>query len=88
LLKEGALDILREEQAVLEGLDPFTTESTDAALHALAEKTGRGMGDLVHPLRVAVSGTGVGPGLFDMLAVMGKDRVLRRIARTLGIHGG
>ncbi|HRX06501.1 MAG TPA: glutamate--tRNA ligase family protein, partial [Kiritimatiellia bacterium] len=72
LLKEGALDILREEQAVLEGLDPFTTESTDAALHALAEKTGRGMGDLVHPLRVAVSGTGVGPGLFDMLAVMGK----------------
>ena len=46
------------------------------------------MGDLVHPLRVAVSGTGVGPGLFDMLAVMGKDRVLRRIARTLGIHGG
>ena len=88
LLKEGALDILREEQAVLEGLDPFTTESTDAVLHALAEKTGRGMGDLVHPLRVAVSGTGVGPGLFDMLAVMGKDRVLRRIRRTLDAYGG
>jgi glutamyl-tRNA synthetase len=88
LLKEGALDILREEQAVLEGLDPFTTESTDAALHALAEKTGRGMGDLVHPLRVAVSGTGVGPGLFDMLAVMGRDRVLRRIRRTLDTYGG
>jgi glutamyl-tRNA synthetase len=88
LLKEGALDILREEQAVLEALEPFTTESTDTALHALAETTGRGMGELVHPLRVAVSGTGVGPGLFDMLAVMGRDRVLRRIARTLGIHGG
>ncbi|NLG34898.1 MAG: glutamate--tRNA ligase [Lentisphaerae bacterium] len=88
LLKEGALDVLREEREVLEELEPFTTESTDAALHALAEKRGRGMGDLVHPLRVAVSGTGVGPGLFDMLAVMGRDRVLRRIRRTLEAYGG
>lgn len=88
LLKEGALDVLREERTMLEGLDPFTAESTDAALHALAEKLGRGMGDLVHPLRVAVSGTGVGPGLFEMLAVMGRDRVFRRIRRTLEAYGG
>ncbi len=88
LLKEGAIGILREELAVLEGVEPFTAEATDAALHALAEKTGRGMGDLVHPVRVAVSGTGVGPGLFDMLAVMGKERVLRRIRRTLALYGG
>jgi glutamyl-tRNA synthetase len=87
LLKEGALDILREELAVLAALEPFTAESTDAALHALAERMGRGMGDLVHPLRVAVSGTGVGPGLFEMLAVMGKDRSVARIQRTLSIYG-
>jgi len=88
LLKEGALDVLREEREVLEEVEPFTTESADGALHAPAEKRGRGMGDLVHPLRVAVSGTGVGPGLFDMLAVMGRDRVLRRIRRTLEAYGG
>lgn len=88
LLKEGALDVLREELALLEGIEPFTAEATDAALHGLAEKSGRGMGDLVHPLRVAVSGTGVGPGLFDMLAVMGRDRVQRRIRRTLDLYGG
>jgi len=88
LLKEGALDILREELAVLEGLEPFTSESTDKALHDLAERTERGMGQLVHPVRVGVSGTAVGPGLFDMLAVMGKDRVLRRIRRTLDTYGG
>lgn len=87
LLKEGALDILREELAVLEALEPFTAESTDKALHDLAERTGRGMGKLVHPLRVGVSGTAVGPGLFDMLAVMGKERVLRRIRRTLDTYG-
>ncbi len=87
LLKEGALDILREELAVLEALEPFTSESTDTALHELAERTERGMGMLVHPVRVGVSGTAVGPGLFDMLAVMGKERVLRRIRRTLDIYG-
>ena len=89
LLKEGAIGILREELAALEAVpEPFTAAATDAALHALAERTGRGMGDLVHPVRVAVSGTGVGPGLFDMLAVMGKERALRRIRRTLGVYGG
>ena len=88
LMKEGALGILREELAALEAVEPFTAAATDAALHALGERTGRQMGDLVHPARVAVSGTGVGPGLFDMLATMGKERVLRRIRRTLSVHGG
>ena len=88
LLKEGALGILREELAALEAVEPFTAAATDAALHGLGERTGRPMGDLVHPVRVAVSGTGVGPGLFDMLATMGKERALRRIRRTLALHGG
>ena len=89
LLKEGALGILREELAALEAVpEPFAAAATDAALHALGERTGRQMGDLVHPVRVAVSGTAVGPGLFDMLATMGKERALRRIRRTLGIYGG
>ena len=68
--------------------EPFTAAATDAALHALGERTGRQMGDLVHPVRVAVSGTGVGPGLFDMLATLGKERVLARIRRPRGLHGG
>lgn len=88
LLKDGAIGILREELAALEAVEPFTAAAADAALHALAERTGRQMGDLVHPVRVAVSGTAVGPGLFDMLGVMGKERALRRIRRTLGIYGG
>ncbi len=89
LLKEGALAILREELEVLVALpEPFTAEATDAALHSLAEQTVRQMGDLVHPVRVAVSGTGVGPGLFEMLAVLGKSRVVARIRRTLALYGG
>ena len=89
LLKDGALTILREELEALAALpEPFTAAATDAALHTLAERTGRSMGDLVHPVRVAVSGRAVGPGLFDMLAVLGKSRVVARIQRTLTRYGG
>ena len=37
------------------------------------------MGALVHPIRVAVSGRTEGPGLFEMLALLGRDRVVRRL---------
>ena len=84
LLKEGALGILREELGALEAVgEPYTAVNTEEALRALAEQTGRTMGDMVHPVRVAVSGTAVGPGLFELLATLGRARVLARIRRTL-----
>ena len=42
-------------------------------------------GDLVHPARVAVSGKSVGPGLYEMLEFLGKDRVLARFARATAL---
>ena len=88
LLKPGALDILREELPLLEAQEDFSAAALETLFHGLAEKRGNGLGELVHPPRVAVSGTGVGPGLFDMLAVLGKPRVLSRIRRTLSRYGG
>jgi glutamyl-tRNA synthetase len=41
------------------------------------------LGDIVHAVRVAVTGTAAGPGLFDCLALIGKDLCLRRIDRAL-----
>ena len=62
----------------------FTVESTEALVRAEADKVGEdgkpvGMGALVHPIRVAVSGRTEGPGLFEMLALLGRDRVVRRL---------
>jgi glutamyl-tRNA synthetase len=51
-------------------------------LKSLAQELGCKTGDLVHPARVAVSGRGVGPSLYHMLEVMGKDRVLARFQRA------
>ena len=44
---------------------------------------GLGLGDIVHAVRIAVTGVPVGPGLFDCLAVLGKETCLRRIDRAL-----
>lgn len=88
LKKEGALEGLAAIRAAFALLDDFTAASTDKALHDLAAQRGLQAGDLVHPIRVAVSGTAAGPSLFPMLEVLGKDRVLARMDRTLQQFAG
>ena len=82
----GAFDLLHALAAVFEALPAFTAESTEQALRAFGEAQNIGIGALVHPVRVAVSGSGEGPGLFEMLALLGRERVcarLRGAARAL-----
>jgi len=62
-------------------LQTWTANELESTLKRLAEKLGCKTGDLVHPARVAVSGRSVGPSLYHMLEVMGKNRVLRRFDR-------
>ena len=80
----GRLKELGEEFAKI---DKWGLEAIESALKSLAQKLGCKTGDLVHPARVAVSGRGVGPSLYHMLEVMGKDRVLKRFDRTLAKLG-
>jgi glutamyl-tRNA synthetase len=49
----------------------------------VVEAAGMKTGDLVHAVRVAVTGKTVGPGLYDCLAILGRDRSLARIERAL-----
>lgn len=83
LRKEGALDHLAALRNRLADCELFTAETVEAALRGLAEELQIKPADLIHPVRIAVSGTPQGPSLFDMLAVLGKARVLNRIDRTL-----
>ena len=84
----GAIQNLAAIRERFAGVEPFNAETTDKALHNLCTEKGLGASDLVHPIRVAVSGTAAGPSLFHMLDVMGKERVLRRIDRALKLFGG
>lgn len=60
-------------------LEPFDVERIEAATRAVAEELGVSAAQVIHPTRVAVSGRTVGPGLFEMIEVMGKERVLQRL---------
>jgi glutamyl-tRNA synthetase len=61
---------------------PWKAEALEAALKAQAVELGVKTGDLIHPCRVAVSGSSAGPSLYHMLEVLGPDRVLARLRRA------
>ncbi|MBW3672022.1 MAG: glutamate--tRNA ligase, partial [Acidobacteria bacterium] len=64
-------------------LDRWTVDSTDSSLRDVATRLEVGAGKLIHPLRLAVTGKGVAPPIFDVLAEMGKERTLSRLDMML-----
>ncbi|MBV8588070.1 MAG: glutamate--tRNA ligase, partial [Verrucomicrobia bacterium] len=68
-------------------LKDWSVAQLENALKNTASQLGCGTGGLVHPARVAVSGRSVGPSLYHMLEVMGRERVLNRFQRTLDRFG-
>src|SRR3984885_7359818 len=83
LNKPGAIDRLSRLRRKYAELDDWTALGLEAALKELGGEIGCKVGELVHPARVAVSGRSIGPSLYHMLEVMGKQRVLQRIDRVL-----
>jgi nondiscriminating glutamyl-tRNA synthetase len=79
LKKPGAADLLKAFAADLAKTEPFDAPTLDKALHGFCASRNIKPGELVHPVRVATTGVEVGPGLFDCLAILGRDEVLRRI---------
>jgi glutamyl-tRNA synthetase len=76
---------LRSFRDHLADLDTFDADSTDKALHDFVEAEDIKIGEIIHALRVAVSGKAKGVGMFDCLSVLGKKRSLARIDRALGM---
>ncbi len=58
-------------------------EDFEAVLHKTAEVLQVKNAELIHPLRLAVSGMGAGPGLYDILHILGKDEVIKRILTAI-----
>jgi glutamyl-tRNA synthetase len=78
----GAVPLLRELAARFESLDAFEPAALEQALKALAAERNVKVGQLVQPLRFAVTGRTVGLGLYDTLAILGRERSLARIRRA------
>jgi glutamyl-tRNA synthetase len=78
-----AREFLQQFRAALAVAEPFTAENLEQALHAFVESRGIKAGEIVHAVRVSITGKSVGFGLFDTLAILGRERVLARIDRAL-----
>jgi glutamyl-tRNA synthetase len=87
LAKPGVKDLLAAFGKAIEAVEPFEPAGLEAALKGVVEQAGVKVGDLVHAVRVAVTGKTVGPGLYDCLAILGRDRSLARIAHALPLCG-
>ncbi|TVR51903.1 MAG: glutamate--tRNA ligase [Puniceicoccaceae bacterium] len=73
--------------AIGDGVDFSDEVALEAIITGLAGTHGVSTGEFIHPIRLAVSGTNVGPGLYGLLRVLGRDRVVARIERFLAAHG-
>jgi glutamyl-tRNA synthetase len=82
-LGDGGHDALAEARGALSGVEPFDPEHVEGALRGVVEARGAKPKDVFQPVRVALAGTTVSPGLFETLAVLGRDEALRRIDAAL-----
>jgi glutamyl-tRNA synthetase len=80
----AALLSLKRLSALLPSLGA-TAEQNEAPLRALAEDLGMKLGDMLMPLRVAVTGSRVSPPLFESMHVMGLEKATARVSRAIAI---
>lgn len=82
LAKDTTPALLKAIMDKLAGVEKWTVEGIEAAMRAVADESGVGAGDVIHPTRMAVTGRTFGPGLFELMEVIGRDRVLARLERA------
>jgi glutamyl-tRNA synthetase len=80
LLDTGGRALLTDLTAALAAVEPWTAETTEAAVRAFSERAGLKLGAIAQPLRAALTGRTTSPGIFEVLSVLGKDETLARLS--------
>lgn len=83
VMSAGAAPLLRAARGALAAVEPFTAERVEAALAPLLAERGLKPVALYQPLRVAITGTTVSPGIHESLAALGREEALARIDRAI-----
>ncbi|HET8977589.1 MAG TPA: glutamate--tRNA ligase family protein, partial [Solirubrobacteraceae bacterium] len=82
--RDGGVEALTAARAALAGTEPFEPEQIEAALRGVVEQRDTKPGQVFQPVRVAIAGQTVSPGIFESVALLGKDETLARIDSALG----
>ena len=80
-----AADLLRATRAALGSVPAWESEALEGSLRTLAESRGITAGKVFQPLRVALTGLTVSPGIFEMLMQMGRELSLKRIDKAIAV---
>ena len=83
--KEYSAQQMAELSDVLWGITNFTVEGQEPVVMRWVEEKGYKLGDVMNAFRLALVGKGIGPGMFDISAFLGKEETLRRIQRAVEI---
>ena len=76
-------ETLQAARDALAGADPFTLDNVEAALREVVEAHGGKAGRVFQPIRVAIAGTTVSPGIFESVTLLGREETLSRIDKAL-----
>jgi glutamyl-tRNA synthetase len=82
-LSDGGREALIDARAALEATEPFDSEHIERALRGVVQARDAKPKDIFQPVRVALAGTTVSPGIFETLEVLGRDESLARIDAAL-----
>ncbi len=82
---QDAAELLAGFAETIPAIAPFDAESIESALKSFCEARSIGIGQIIHALRVATTGTAIGFGMFETLAILGPQSTRNRIARALQI---
>ncbi len=83
----GTANLIKSFSEKIETASPFDAMTLDQYLHDFCKATDLKPGKLVQPIRVALTGTSVGFGLFDTFAILGRDESLERLGQAVLISG-
>jgi glutamyl-tRNA synthetase len=81
--RDGGVETLEAARRSLAAADPFTLENVEAALREVVEAHGGKAGRVFQPVRVAIAGTTVSPGIFESVTLLGREETLTRIDKAL-----
>jgi glutamyl-tRNA synthetase len=77
--KNDSAKLILEFCREISKLETFDAKSIEEALRRISDRQDVGAGKIIHPVRLAVTGVTVGPGLFELLQILGKETVVRRL---------
>jgi glutamyl-tRNA synthetase len=82
-LKPAVLEALKLLASQFEILDEFSEENLESAFKAVMDQTGLKLGKIAQPVRVALTGRTASPGIFEVTAILGKDKVVSRLKKAI-----